>query len=126
MLSKLVGEFTTMFLFGVLIVPHDSARLLIYNGTINILAVLSHQLFHSRHPLLVLYFEKFAPLLFLVCLKPVATLSSNPKVLLLHQIGFKDLGHVIAMAMRENYNDVILVEANRLEPVNDLSAWAHL
>ena len=82
-LSEFIRDLATMFLFSVLVVPNNSTRLLVYNSAVNIITVAGHKLLYSGHPLFVLDFEKFMPH-FLICLKPVSTFSSDPKVLLTH------------------------------------------
>ena len=74
-----------MLLLGVLVIPDNRASALLNYRSIDVFTVLAHELPYGCHPLLILDFEQFAPVLF-VCHEPVSAFRGDPKVLLLHQV----------------------------------------
>lgn len=85
MLCQLIRELASVLFLCILVVPHNGAALLLDGGSVNVIAIVCHDLLHSRHPLLVLDFKELFPALFLAGLQPVAALCSDPEVFLLHE-----------------------------------------
>ena len=89
LLDKFICRFRAVLILGVFVIPNNRATALLYDCSVNIFAVLFHDLPNGLHPLFVVHGKELDPFFF-VGLKPVATFSCNPEVVRFHQIRLED------------------------------------